>query len=554
MKKALPVAIAVTIACAWILSADWASSSGNPQRDGWQRAEDKLSRASAANGGLKWLYSYKVDTKAQRMGTPVLLGNIISYKGFKALLFVGGNSDVYSVDFWTGKPYFKTHVDYAGDKPQVTASTALCPGGITAAPAINGGSGGRGPAAPAGGGGRGASGGPGGPGGGRGASGAGRGAGGGGGGGRGGGAFVWAVGADGNLQTLRQQDGDNKSTAPVKFLPANSRVSDLNVVNNVVYAATENECGGNANALYAIDVSTPEKKVTSFPTNGSGFAGSAGVAVASDGSTVYGLIPDGQGSVAGKYSNTVVALDAKDLAVKDYFTPSGAAAAVKKGAEVPGATPAVFQWNGKDVIVAGGTDGRIYLLDSASLGGADHHTPLAQSEVFAAADGTGGIWNAFATWDDAPPLPPVGRGGVAATPAAPPAPGTRWIFASISGAPKLRFANANGAAPTGSVVAFKVEEQGGKPALTPVWSSRDMISPAAPAVTNGLVFALSTGQGKSPKNAVLYALDSSTGKEIWSSGTTATSYATGGIAIDASMVLFATHDSQIHAYGIPILF
>jgi outer membrane protein assembly factor BamB len=103
-------------------------------------------------------------------------------------------------------------------------------------------------------------------------------------------------------------------------------------------------------------------------------------------------------------------------------------------------------------------------------------------------------------------------------------------------------------------VAFKVEDQGGKPALVAVWSSRDMVSPAAPAVTNGLVFALSTGQGKSPKNAVLYALDSSTGKEIWSSGTTATSYATGGIAIDASIVLFATHDSQVHAYGIPILF
>jgi hypothetical protein len=536
MKKALPVAVAVTIACAWILSADWASSSGNPQRDGWQRADDKLSRTSAANGGIKWLYSYRVDTKAQRMGTPVLLGNIISYKGFKALLFVGGgNSDVYSVDFWTGKPYFRTHLDYAGDKPQVTASTAACPGGITAAVVINGGSGGRGPAAPAGGGARG-----------------------GGGGGRGGGgigANVWAVGADGDLQTLREQDGSDKATPPVKFLPANSRVSDLNLANDVVYAATQNDCGGNPNALYAIDLSTPEKKVTSFPTHGSGFAGSAGVAAANDGSALYGLIPDGQGSVAGKYSNTVVALDPKDLAVKDYFTPSGAAPALKKGAEVPGATPAVFPWNGKELIVAGGTDGRIYLLDSASLGGADHHTPLAESEVFAAADGTNGIWNAFATWDDGPQPPPPGRGGPNAAPAPPPPPpGTRWIFASISGASKIKFANANGAATDGSIVAFRVEDQGGKPALVPAWSSRDMIAPAAPAVTNGLVFALSTGQGKTPKNAVLYALDSSTGKEIWSSGTTATSYATGGLAVDASIVLFATHDSQIHAYGIPILF
>lgn len=549
MQKALPVAIAVTAAAAIILSADWASSSGNPQRDGWQRAEYKLSRESAARGDIKPLYSYKVDTTAQRMGTPILLGNLIAWKGFKALLFVGGNSDVYSIDFWTGKPYFRTHIEYAGDRPQLTAATAACPGGITAAVAINGGSGGRG----GGGGARGASGAPG-----------GRGGGGGGGAGRGPavpGPNVWAVGADGNLQTLRQQDGDNKATPPVKFLPANSRVGDLNIGGGVVYAATQAECGGNPNALYAIDLSTPEKKVVSFPTNGSGFAGLAGVAVGTEGNAVYGLIPDGQGAVAGKYSNTVVALGAKDLVVKDYFTPTGTAPAGKKGAEVPGATPAVFAWNGKDVIVAGGTDGRIYLLDAASLGGTDHHTPLAQSDVFAANDGVNGIWNAFATWDDSPPPPPQAPGaGPNATPApvvAPPT-GTRWIYASISGASPLKFANSNGAAPTGSIVAFKVEDHGGKPALVAQWSSRDMVSPTAPAVTNGLVFALSTGQGKTPgaanKPAVLYALDSSTGKEIWSSGQTATSYATGGLAIDASIVLFATHDSQVHAYGIPIVF
>ena len=156
MKKALFIAISTTIAGAFILSADWASSSGNPQRDGWQRSEDKLSRASAANGTIRLLYSYKVDPKAQRMTTPILLGNIIGWKGFKALLFVGGASDIYSIDFWTGKPYFKTHLDSASDKSHPTTATALCPGGITAAPVINGGSGGRGPAAPAGG--RGASG------------------------------------------------------------------------------------------------------------------------------------------------------------------------------------------------------------------------------------------------------------------------------------------------------------------------------------------------------------------------------------------------------------
>jgi hypothetical protein len=522
MKKALPIAIAAGIAGALFLSADWASSSGNPQRDGWSRSEDQLSRESAAHGDIKLLYSYKVDPKPQRMGTPVMLTNLISWKGFKSLAFVAGAADVYSIDYSMGRPYFKTHLD-SSEK----AGTALCPGGITSGVTLAGGSTSvaRKPAplpppgaARAG----------------RGASGRGRGGGGGRRGGGGAGPHVWVVGPNGSLETLRQQDGDNKSTPAIPFVPANSRVSDLMMNGTVIYAATQNECGG-PNALYAVDVTSPDKKVASFRTNGSGFAGSAGVAASTDGNTVYGLIPDGEGSVAGKYSNTVVALGSKDLTVKDYFTPSGAAAPVKKGVQVSGATPAVFQWNGKDVVVAGGTNGRIYLLDAASLGGSDHHTPLAESEVFAAADGTNGIVNAFATWED-------------------PAGNTRWIYASISGASPLKFPVSNGAAADGSIVAFKVEDNSGKPKLTPAWISRNMISPAAPAVTDGLVFALSTGQGKTPKNAVLYALDSSTGKDIWSSGQTTTSYATGGLAINASIVLFTTHDSQIYAYGIPIIF
>ena len=57
----------------------------------------------------------------------------------------------------------------------------------------------------------------------------------------------------------------------------------------------------------------------------------------------------------------------------------------------------------------------------------------------------------------------------------------------------MKFAEANGAASDGAIVAFKVEDQGGKPSLTPQWVSRDMLSPASPVTANGLVFALSTG-------------------------------------------------------------
>src|SRR5262249_2469239 len=107
MKKAWAFAIAVTAAIA--MYADWPSSSGNAQRDGWARNEKGLSREQAVNGGIKHLYSAKLDSKPQRVGTPVMITNIITWKGFKALTFIGGTSDVYAIDSEIGRPYFTEH-------------------------------------------------------------------------------------------------------------------------------------------------------------------------------------------------------------------------------------------------------------------------------------------------------------------------------------------------------------------------------------------------------------------------------------------------------------
>ncbi len=41
------------------------------------------------------------------------------------------------------------------------------------------------------------------------------------------------------------------------------------------------------------------------------------------------------------------------------------------------ASPVVLTYKEKELIAAPGKDGSLVLLDSASLGGADHHTPLA---------------------------------------------------------------------------------------------------------------------------------------------------------------------------------
>ena len=52
--------------------------------------------------------------------------------------------------------------------------------------------------------------------------------------------------------------------------------------------------------------------------------------------------------------------------------------------------------------------------------------------------------------------------------------------------------------------------------------------------------------------AVLYALDPATGKELWSSGKTITSFARGGLSASAGQVYLVTFDNTLYAFGIPM--
>ncbi len=537
MRKFILIGLSAAVACAVIRGADWPSQSGNPQRDGWAKTERAFTKENA--GKIEFLYKYKADNVARGLtatGSPVVNGMLITYLGFKEILTFGGSSDnVFSIDADLNRIFWKTHFEYKADKPQATP-TAVCPGGMTAAIAMPGtsagpqgrGGGGRGPA------GRG----PGAPGAGRGpvappqppptpplfaAGNFGR------------AANFAAISGDGRLNALNSSTGTNR-TPGIPFVPANAKPSSVNVNDGVIYAATQDGCGGNANGIYALDLSTDDHKLSTLELNGAGAAGSAGTAIGTDG-TVFAQIPDGSGDMAGPYNDTVIALS-KDLKIKDYFTPVGAPRPVTKGVPSTGVTPAVFAWKGSDVVIAGARDGRVYLLDSKSLGGADHHTPLAMSDPIATPEakfsGTG-ISGAFATSEEPD--------------------GTRWIFASVWGAPN------------GSIVALKVSEQGGKPVLTKAWSSRDMVSPAPVVTANGLVFALSSGEAsrnakengtpytvaekmKMSAHAILYVLDGATGKDLYNSGTIATTFSHGsGVAIANRRIYFTTHDNAVYSLG-----
>src|SRR5258707_4596972 len=241
-----------------LFAADWPSIGGNAQRDGWSRGEKKLSKETAAT--IKFLYAFTAagaKGKHAEPSTPVVLSNIITYKGFKQLVTVGTRiNSVVSIDADLGTRFFDTHLTTSESRTKVKAP-ATCPGGMTANLAFAGNS-----LAP----------------------------------GRFGApsttrvgrvarskpapmhfAFaspIYAISDDGALHTINQLSGNANTVASVKVLPPMARASGLNINNDRVFVATVGNCQGNPNGIYSVDPAAGT--VESFLTGGSGATGSGG--------------------------------------------------------------------------------------------------------------------------------------------------------------------------------------------------------------------------------------------------------------------------------------
>jgi outer membrane protein assembly factor BamB len=532
-------------------AADWTTGAGDAQRSFWVRTDAKISKESMQKPGFQFLWKLKLDNDPRQLNSltpPVLLERYIGYRGFRSLAFVGGSSDkVFAIDTDLGRIEWQNRFSSASPTQD---GSLVCPGGMTAnltrptvaappaAPAGRGGGGfGRGVPARSGvgeagqgavtlgqaGAARGVGAGfpvapgvpgapgppafPGGPGGfGRMPT------------------LVYALSSDGMLHSMYVSNGAD-AEPPARFIPANAHALGLIVVDNVAYAATARGCGGVANGVWALDLAT--KQVSTWKSNGGGIAGSAGPA--------FG--PEGILYVAtGERERPLVALEPKTLKLKDWYAA---------GQDFT-ASPVVFAYKEKNLIAATTQDGRMHLLDGATLGGADHQTPLCKTPVYSnAADFVPG---ALASWQDSG--------------------GTRWVLAPAAGpvASDAGFTLTNGNVTHGAIVAWKVVDESGAPALQPAWVSRDLVSPLPPMVINGVVFAVSSGELRSDDSqlsaaqraerssrAVVYALDATTGKELWSSGDTITSFLHGGgLSGGASQLYLGTYDGTLYAFGFPI--
>jgi outer membrane protein assembly factor BamB len=362
--------------------------------------------------------------------------------------------------------------------------------------------------------------------------------------------LLYVLTNDGYLHTMDLTAGE-ETEAPVQMVPGiYAKDYALNLDGNMIYTATAQGCHGVAKELFGLDLTT--KKSFHSPPQG-GIFGTAGPAIGSDG-TIY--VESGDGPYhpeSGQLSTTIAGYTEADdsLTLKDYYSPSNHVWLTKRDLDM-NTTPVVFPYQGRDLLVGSGKEGRYFLVDSKSMGGADHETPLYRSPLVSNKNvnfQTEGSWGSFASWEAKD--------------------GTRWVLAPIGGPVAVDFPISYGPTPNGGVIGLKLKGTGDKLELVPAWVSRDMMSAEPPVVANGVVFVLAAGEFTGQANdadgglysfedrikhsipAKLYALDATTGKELFSSGDQIASFLhQSGIAVAGGRVIFGTFDGTIYCFGL----
>ncbi len=513
--QTLKLAAGLALGSLLVCGADWLTDGGDTMRTAWQRNEKILSQSTVKD--MKLLWKLKLDNEPRQMHSlfpPLIIEKVTTSRGTKQVAIEAGVSDnIYAIDVDTGQVLWKKHFVSTWTPPANggRGGGILCPGGITATPVV----------APTD---------------------------------KPGKYTVYVASWDGMLHQLNAGDGEDVKP-PAKFMPPNGKPYALNLFNNVIYTHTAQGCGGNPNIAYSYDLAT--NKVGTWGPAGGGMWGRTGPAISSKG-VMYTGTGDGRWDPEnGTYGDGIVGLkqnpDTKSLDLVDYYGPSNAEWLVKRDLDMQ-VTPVIFNYKGKELMVDAGKECRMYLMDTDSIGGDDHRTPLYRSPLLCNEDvnfASAGIWGSLASWEDSK--------------------GTRWVLTPIWGPKHSKFKAPieYGEVKYGAIVAFKVEEKGGKYQLTPAWISRDMNRAEPPVIANGVIFAYGNGEDTDQAypdvgladtadrripgstHAVLYALDAQTGKELWSSGDQITSWNHwSGLSLANGRVYIATFDSNLYCFGI----
>ena len=249
------------------------------------------------------------------------------------------------------------------------------------------------------------------------------------------------------MRRLNVADG-KEIAPPAKFMPPNGKPYALSLVNNVIYTHTAQGCGGNPNMVYTYDLATD--KVGSWGPAGGGMWGRTGPAISSKGVMYTGTGDGPWDPENGIYGNGIIGVkqnpQTKAVELVDYYGPSNAEWLFKRDLDMQ-VTPAIFNYKGKELMVDAGKECVVYLMDTESIGGDDHRTPLHRTPLICNEEvnfASAGIWGSMASWEDAK--------------------GTRWVLTPFWGPKHSKFKAPIEYGPVkyGAIAAFKVEEKSGQ--------------------------------------------------------------------------------------------
>jgi outer membrane protein assembly factor BamB len=475
---------------------DWLSYNYDRERTGWNRGETALSPKTV--GELKPLWNTQLTTQSRALvlstlTAPVVVAGVSTPGGTKDLVFSFGMDDVLSaVDATNGKIVWQK--SFPNPLKALRPASISCSNTEQATPVIDKARG-----------------------------------------------VIYFTTSEGKLRGAHLGDGSEAIT-PTTMVQPFSRNWSLNLIDNVVYTTTARGCGGSPEqpvefgTVAAVDVSDPAHPALSRFYTGKGRPagpwGASGVAWGPQGayvSTADG--PNNPGS--GIYGDMVLAVRPHGWGLNDSFTPTHWRYINARDLDIGSGGVLLFAFGKRNLVATASKESVIYLLDADNLGGVDHMTSLYQSprlgndiQDFQAQ----GVWGNMATAQNAK--------------------GERWLYTPMWGAigkTAPKFPMTNGDAPDGSIMAFTVVDNAGKPSLQPQWISRDLNLAAPPVVANGVVYALQTAEsavqvpkgifnpdgsrkpGWTPEQGAnnrimvphatmtLFALDADTGKELWSS-------------------------------------
>ncbi|HWC64105.1 MAG TPA: PQQ-binding-like beta-propeller repeat protein [Rhizomicrobium sp.] len=516
---------------------DWPTWGYDGARTGWNRGETTLSPQNVSRLRLLWnttVSTPPADVAMATLSAPVVVEGAETPQGRKTLLFtIGADSSLFALDADSGKIVWQKSYPNR-EKPQRTANPN-CANTEQATPTIDKARG-----------------------------------------------IVFFTTGDGMLHGLAAGTGEEK-LAPIAMVAPFSRNWSLNFIDNIVYTAAGRGCGNGrpadgtrpagveAGNLAAVDVNDlAHPQLSRFSTSherpagpwgrGGPVAGPQGLYI----QTADGPWDPGRGI----FGNAVVAIAPKAYGLADTYAHANNGYLNGKDLDFGSGSPVIFPFGNRTLLATGGKEGVVTILDAGNLGGPDHTRPLLRSARFGNDEQTyaaRGIWGGLST--------SVNKAG------------ERILYVPMWGPPAKdapRFPTANGDAPHGSVMAFRLAAAGDGVALDPLWISRDLWMPDSVAVANDVVFAVQTAEQavQHPDNPeghgaalagvhrlttaelskfrstpvtqmTLFALDAEDGKTLYSSGRLLTSFThfTGPV-VALGKVFVVDHDAHVYAFGL----